>query len=80
MGRKRVASAYVFGAKYKKLVDLRIHEDLADAPQSAYEVSPAVEDNGKLDPRRVYDNILDGVFSIANPEKTKTARVSVAGC
>ena len=42
MGREHLASGYIFGAKYKKLVDVRIHEDLADAPQSAYEVSPAV--------------------------------------
>ena len=79
MGKKRTASAYIFGAKYKNLVDIGIPEDLAEFPLSAYDISPTVEENG-LHPREVYNRILDGVFSVAHPEKTKTSRATVAEC
>ena len=80
MGKKRVASAYIYGSNYKKLVDMPISDELAESAQMAYDLSPAVADYGKLLPREVYDRILNGVFFIAYPEKTKTLREPVSTC
>ena len=80
MGKKRVASAYLYGSNYKKLVSMAISDELAESSQSAYDLSPAVGDYGKLLPREVYDRILNGVFFIAHPEKTKTLRETVSMC
>ena len=81
MGKKRVASAYLFGQQYDTLKNTEVCEELADQSQFPFPLSPtAVDDNSKLMPKEVYMKILEGSFMLAPPERTKTSRKSVSKC
>ena len=80
MGKKKVASSYIFGDEYKSLSKTPIIEDLKSPSQCAYPLSNRAEEYGKLIPKLVYRKILDGEFLISHPEKTKTSRAIVSRC
>ena len=80
MGRKRVASTYIRGAKYNTLSTMDIDESLQKPSTLAIKLSSNAEEYGKLSPSAVYDLILDKVFFISPPELTKTARTVIATC
>ena len=80
MGKKRVAAAYIFGEKYKELVQTQVDDELANPSEFVFAPSPNITDNGKLSPREVYNKILEQVFYLSPPEKTKTHRDKVSEC
>ena len=80
MGKKKLTYAYIFGNQYKQLSRVVICEELSSAKETVFDISPRVEENGKLHPKEVYVKILQGLFFISEPEKTKSVRVVVSPC
>ena len=80
MGKKRVASAYISGQNYKKLVGTVIQDNLVEPSDFAFPLSSNIEDNMNLTPRQIYTRIIEGTFLLTPPEKTKTVRNSVSQC
>ena len=80
MGKKRIASAYIFGEQYKKLRGTEMLLELTNRSAVAFSLSANIDDYCKLTAKQVYDKILDSTFFIAPPEKTKTTRTIVSKC
>ena len=80
MGKKKLAASYIFGNQYQKLSEVVICTELSSSKETVFDISPRVEDNGKLNPKEVYMKILDGLFFISEPERTKTERAVVSPC